>query len=128
MAWLAALLLLGAQPDDRPSDAAVAVRLVDALKDPDLEVRLALGQALTKVSGAALGPLTVALKDKIPARRAGAAYALGLIGDRAAESLPGLLDALGDPEVEVRRQAAMAVSRVLSARQPRPVPRHAVRR
>ena len=129
MAYLAAAMLFGAQTDDRLSDAAVAARLVDALKDPDLEVRLALGQALTKVSGVAVGPLTVALKDPLPARRAGAAYALGLIGDRANDALPNLLDALNDPELEVRRQAALAVGRVLSARPARVVPRpQAVRR
>lgn len=116
-AWLLAASLAALQPPvPRPDDAAVVVRLVDALRDPDVEVRQHLGAALAKLPADAVGPLTVALKDAVPARRAGAAYALGLIGEPASAALPGLLDALTDADLEVRRQASQAVGRVITAR------------
>ena len=129
-AWLVAALLIPPPADARPSDGVVVARLVEALKDPDLDVRLHLGAALAQVPNAAVDPLTAALRDANPSRRAGAAYALGLIGGRAADALPVLLDVLDDPELEVRRQASQAVNRVLASRparraNPRPV---AVRR
>lgn len=98
----------------RPDDAVIVTRLVEALKDSDVEVRQNLGAALAKLSADAVGPLTAALKDPNPARRAGAAYALGLIGEPAAAALPGLLDALTDADLEVRRQASQSVGRVLT--------------
>lgn len=136
-AWLAAGVLIAGQadaraparPGARPPESAVVARLVAALKDPDLDVRLALGQALARMPAAAVGPLGEALRDADPMRRAGAAYALGLIGEPAAAALPNLLDALDDPELEVRRQSARAVGRVMVPRaSPRPLRPEAVRR
>lgn len=114
---IAAATLTTAQAQTRPADSVIVAKLVEALKDPDLEVRQNLGAALARLPIEAVGPLMAALKDANPARRAGAAYALGLIGDPAASSaLPGLLDALSDPELEVRRQASQAVARIVTPR------------
>ncbi|WP_161967177.1 HEAT repeat domain-containing protein [Fimbriiglobus ruber] len=97
------------------ADETVVRRLVEALKDPDLEVRQNIGLALAKIGPAAVELLTEALKDAIPERRAGAAYALSLLGPTARPALPALLDALGDKEVDVRRQVSYAISRVISS-------------
>lgn len=112
-ALLLVLAILPADPPARPDDAVIVTRLVEALKDTDVEVRQNLGAALAKLPVDSVGPLTAALKDPNPARRAGAAYALGLIGEPAAAALPGLLDALTDTDLEVRRQASQSVGRVL---------------
>lgn len=97
------------------SDEVIARRLVDALKDPDPEVRQHLAQALAKLGPVAMGPLTSALKDERVERRAGAAYCLGLIGLPARSALPELLNALDDADNDVRRQAAFAISRIIPA-------------
>jgi HEAT repeat protein len=104
-------------------DAPIVRRLIDALKDPDAEVRQNLAVALAKFGTAAIDPLTEALKDANPDRRGGAAYALGLIGPPARTALPALLDALGDKEPDVRRQVSYAVGRLIPQRDPRPAPR-----
>ncbi len=114
-ALLFVLALLPADPPARPDDAVIVSRLIDAMKDTDVEVRQNLGAALAKLPLDSVGPLAAALKDPNPARRAGAAYALGLIGEPAAAALPGLLDALADADLEVRRQASQSVGRVLTA-------------
>lgn len=102
------------------ADEAVVKRLVEALKDSDLEVRMHLGAALSKCGAAAVEPLAAALKSASADQRAGAAYALGLIGSAARPALPTLLDALSDPELEVRRQTAMAINRVYVPSRPAP--------
>ena len=88
-------------------------RLIEGLKDPDPDVRQNLAVALAKVGPAAVEPLVTALSDSLPERRAGVAYALGQIGTPARSALPKLLDALDDKEVDVRRQAAYAISRLV---------------
>ena len=60
--------------------AAISKRLVEALRDPDPEVRQNLAVALAKIGPPAIEYLIGALKDPLPERRAGSAYALGLIG------------------------------------------------
>ena len=107
-------LLAPATPaaDPVPEDALVR-RLIDALKDTDPDVRLNLTAALAKIGPAAVEPLVTALKDSLPERRAGAAQALGQIGAGAKAALPQLLDALDDKDLDVRRQASFAVSRII---------------
>lgn len=115
----AVLLALTGQPDSpgRGSDIdpAIVLRLIEALKDPDPEVRQNLAAALAKIGTASVEPLIRALRDGTAERRAGAAYALALIGTPARSALPALLGALGDKELEVRRQASFAVSRLVPA-------------
>ena len=97
-------------------------RLIDALKDPDFEVRQNLAAALAKTGPRVVPLLREALKDKLVERRSGAAYALGLLGDAARPALPELLDALSDPDTDVRRQASYAVVRVVPAGRAAPAP------
>ena len=99
-------------------DPAVVRRLIDALKDSDPEVRQNLAAALAKIGTPSVEPLISALKDGVPERRAGAAYALALIGQPARAALPALLGALDDKEIEVRRQASYAISRLVPTGRP----------
>lgn len=109
-----------AAPVPPPSEAEESVirRLIEAMKDADLDVRLNVAYALSKIGPPAIESLVTTLKDTNTDRRAGAAYTLGLIGPQARSALPALLDALTDPEVEVRRQASYAIGRVLPTRVP----------
>jgi HEAT repeat protein len=110
---------VGRAADPLPPDALVR-RLIDALKDPDPDVRQNLAAALAKVGPAAVEPLTAALDDSLAERRAGAAYALGQMGTAARSALPKLLDALDDKDLDVRRQASYAVSRLVPTPTPKP--------
>jgi hypothetical protein len=105
----------GAYPD---VDPAVVRRLIDALKDPEPEVRQNLAAALAKIGPPSVEPLIGTLKDGVAERRAGAAYALALIGPPARTALPALLGALDDKEVEVRRQVSYAISRLIPVGRP----------
>lgn len=107
------------RPADPISNDELIRRLIVALKDPDTDVRQNLATALAKLGPAAVEPLTGALKDSLPERRAGAAYSLGLIGPPAKSALPQLLDLLDDEDLDVRRQAAYAVNRIVT---PPPLP------
>ena len=113
-AVVCAVVFTGGCPaaDPIPDDVLVR-RLIDALKDSDPDVRQNLANTLAKIGPSAVEPLSAALKDSLPERRAGAAYSLGLIGSPAKSALPQLLDLLDDKEVDVRRQAAYAVSRIV---------------
>lgn len=95
-------------------------RLIDGLKDSDPDVRQNLAVALAKIGPAAVEPLTVALDDSLAVRRAGAAYALGQIGTAAKPALGKLLDALDDKDLDVRRQASYALSRLVPSGSARP--------
>ena len=97
------------------TDRVIIRRLIEAMNDPDYEVRQNLGIALAKIGTPSVEPLIEALKDTSPERRAGAAYALGLIGAPARAALPALLEALKDKEPTVRRQASYAISRLIPA-------------
>jgi HEAT repeat protein len=112
--WTAAIAV-AAPPTavTEPDTKDVVKKLVEALKDPDPDVRQNLGSALAKIGSDAVEPLVEALKGDNLDRRAGAAYTLGLIGSNAKSALPALLDALKDDSVEVRRQASYAVARIL---------------
>jgi hypothetical protein len=107
---------VAADSPGKPSPNEVVIRrLVEALNDSDLDVRQNLGVALAKIGPASVEPLTAALKDKSADRRAGAAYALGLIGSEAKTALPELLELLKDDDVGVRRQASFAIGRIVPA-------------
>jgi HEAT repeat protein len=114
-----------APPSPPPSAADERSRLLDrmitALDDPDAEVRQNLAFAIAASGRDAIPPLMAALEAESPLRRAGAAYALGLLGTSASETAPALLDALRDKDPDVRRQASLALSRVIPpARTPTP--------
>jgi len=109
LALLACVVIAPSQP---PSEDVVK-RLVTALSDSDPDVRQHLASALAKIGSGSIAPLTAALKDSNADRRAGAAYALGLIGEASKAAMPNLLDLLDDANLDVRRQASYAVSRIV---------------
>ncbi len=112
--WTAAVAVAAPPtPLPEPDNKEVVKKLVEALKDPDLDVRQNLGVALSKIGADAVEPLVVALKGDNVDRRAGAAYSLGLIGPPARAAIPALLDALKDETTEVRRQASYSIARLL---------------
>lgn len=129
--WLVSLVVLAlassasAAPPRLPiSNDELIRRLILNLKDADPDIRQNLAQALAKIGASAVEPLIEALRDPLPERRAGAAYALGLIGSPARNALEPLLDALADKDLDVRRQAAYAVNRLVPQnRPPTPVAR-----
>jgi HEAT repeat protein len=93
--------------------------LIDTLKDADGEVRIYSGNALAAIGPPAVEALTTTLSDPNRDARAAAAYALGQMGADAAPATAALVKALKDSEIDVRRQAAQALSRiVLSQRLP----------
>lgn len=101
------------RPTTPPVDEMVVRRLIEGLGDTDFDVRQNLAVSLAKIGPASVEPLIEALQDKNPDRRAGAAYALGLIGSGARAALPTLLDLLKDDDVGVRRSASYAISRIV---------------
>ena len=110
-----ASLLCAAEPGGASVDETVILRLIEALKDSDTDVRQNLAAALATIGTPTVEPLIAALKDKITERRAGAAYTLGMIGRPARAALPVLLDLLKDDDVGVRRQASYAIIRIVPA-------------
>lgn len=112
-ALVVGLLTLPAAAGEPVREDALVRRLVDALKDPDPDVRQNLAVALAKIGSAAVEPLMAALEDSLAERRAGAAYALGHMGNAAKPALAKLLDALDDKDLDVRRQASYAISRLV---------------
>lgn len=84
--------------------------LVDALKDPSIDVRLGAITALAKVgsrSDAAIPALLAALRDEEVASSAG--YYLGLLRSDARLVVPELARALKDPSPSCRSAAAYAL-------------------
>lgn len=117
---------LPALPKSPPTEAApvplvsaerqrIVTGLVEALGDPDLEVRQNVGFALAAFGRDAVPALRTALRDPSPLRRSGAAYALGILGRAGGEALPDVVAALKDEDRDVRRQAALAASRLATA-------------
>ncbi len=119
IAGVCVIAAFGTAADPVPTNALVK-RLIASLQDPDPDVRQNLAIALAKIGPAAVEPLTAALTDDLPERRDGAAYALGQIGGPAKSALPKLLDALDDKDLDVRRQASYAVSRLVPSGTPKP--------
>ncbi len=89
--------------------------LIDALKDPDASVRQHSAMALAALGRDAIKSLAEAIRDPNVEKRAAAAYAFGQMGYQAREAIPVLLTALKDEQAVVRRNAAQAISRVLSS-------------
>lgn len=100
---ISAAIVLGEIGDSR----AVAP-LIEALDDERFYVRDALALALGRMGEAALEPLLQVVKDKHPARRAGAAMALRYLGRM--EALDALRELLSDKEVAVRVAAVEALA------------------
>jgi HEAT repeat protein len=81
-----------------------------ALKHPDAQRRSAAAETLAGLGAAAVPALLDALGDRHPGVRAGAAYALGRIGDRAA--VEPLIDRLQDDDPHVRSTVVPALRRL----------------
>lgn len=89
--------------------------LIAALRDGDPEVRQTTAYTLVSLGKGAVPALTTALGDKDPELRANAANILGQFGKLAQDALPALLQALKDPDAEVRRRVIYAISRIVEA-------------
>jgi HEAT repeat protein len=89
--------------------------LIERLKDPDSDIRIAAADAIGRVGSdarEALPALDKAMKDPEPLVRQHAAYALTVVPSPNDQSvLPTLIDALQDRDPEVRRQVPMALAR-----------------
>jgi HEAT repeat protein len=87
--------------------------LLDALKGDELRLLESLVAAsLGNIGEPAVPTLVKTLADADAARRRTAAYALALIGPKAAEAAPALTKALTDTEGEVRAPAARALGKI----------------
>ncbi len=88
-------------------------KLIDALRDPDAQVRKAATGALVVIRGAdAVPQLIDALSDPDVKVRDYAVYALGRIGDSSRNTLSKLIDVLQDPDALIRQHAVKAISRI----------------
>ncbi|QEH37033.1 putative lyase [Aquisphaera giovannonii] len=94
-----ALILLGIKVLQRigPAAAPAVGSLTEVGRRPERVVREQAAWALARCGPAALAPLTAALRDRDPRVRGVAARGLELMAFRAAEAIPALIDALGDP-------------------------------
>jgi HEAT repeat protein len=99
-----------------PEDKEAAADLRDLLKEEDREVRRGAALALAKVGGAeakaAVPVLVEALHDEDATARELAANALAHAGEAAAEAVAELGQGLSDRSEGVRRNAALALTRV----------------
>jgi hypothetical protein len=113
---------VAAQPTWNPK--ALAVRLVEALKDEDPVVVQNLATALVCLGPPAVPALTEALSHSDKAVRANAAEVLGRMGSQkeVQSALPALLKALKDKEVMVRRTASSAIAQIAGYGRGVPVP------
>jgi HEAT repeat protein len=102
---LAATIALG-----KMGDEGALQKLVADLDDPDDAVRVSAAIALGESGTAAAPLLRTALKSGPPPVRAGAARALGALGDE--QSVPDLLAALQDSEPYVRATAALSLGEI----------------
>lgn len=107
-------VVLPAPPDLTRRYQELIPKLLDALRDPDAEVRQYAALALAGLGEEVIAPLSRALEDPNKDMRSAAAYALGQMGFPAHTAIPALLRALKDEEAGVRRAAAHAISRITS--------------
>lgn len=98
-----------AEPPDRELIAA----LVEALDDPDGEVRQNVAIALANLGDQVIPALLEALQHAKPERRMGAAQALGQLRPVARSAVPNLMQALKDKDEGVRRQVSYTLSRIV---------------
>jgi HEAT repeat protein len=84
--------------------------LIKSLSSSDGSKRQEAAEKLAGAGKDAVSPLIEALTDKHPGVRAGAAYALGKIGDL--QAAPPLIDHLQDPNENVRSITASALGRL----------------
>jgi HEAT repeat protein len=80
-----------------------------ALESPRDEVRRMAAEALGWMGPAAVEPLRAVLKNDSPAARRAAARALGRLGPAARTAEADLVEAVNDPDAEVRTAAAKAL-------------------
>jgi HEAT repeat protein len=105
------------------SEAVPALpQLIAALKDPDLQVRMAAAWAISQTAPSAnagtVKALEQALSDSNPRMRSLAAVALRQIGSGAADAIPQLIACLDDPVAFVRAPAADALGAIGPAARP----------
>jgi HEAT repeat protein len=81
--------------------------LIQALRDPDKNVRAQAAKALGVIGDPSIGPLTLLLDDPDWRVRYRAAEALGITGSEKA--VPFLINVLDDPKDHVRYMAAKAI-------------------
>jgi HEAT repeat protein len=90
--------------------------LVPSLKDRDVEVRLRSAESLLSLEAAQVKetiPVFIAsLSDELPRRRERAASSLARIGRAAAPAIPALLKTLKDSILQVRLDAAVAITNI----------------
>jgi len=97
-----------------PEEAAPAVTiLVESLRDVDEKVASHAARALGSLHDPSVIPvLKQSLEDARPSVRIGAARALGDFFQRARSAVPALVQALGDPDAQVREDATNAIRNI----------------
>jgi HEAT repeat protein/beta-lactamase regulating signal transducer with metallopeptidase domain len=96
---------------ERATDPRTVSALIEALKDPDKEVRETALSALAQLRDPRVfEPLSSALKDTSPSIREQAAFGLGQLRD--ARAVEPLTAALKDTNADVREQAAFALGQI----------------
>jgi HEAT repeat protein/beta-lactamase regulating signal transducer with metallopeptidase domain len=106
---------MGPQAEEKGHERAIDPRtvsaLIEALKDPDKEVRETALSALAQLRDPRVfEPLSFALKDTSPSVREQAAFGLGQLRD--ARAVEPLTAALKDTNADVRQQAAFALGQI----------------
>ncbi|MGP0064127.1 MAG: HEAT repeat domain-containing protein [Isosphaeraceae bacterium] len=81
-----------------PGARAAIPALIEAQRRLDHEERQRVAEALARMGPATVQPLVLALRDRDPKVRGGAARALELLGPGAKAAVPALIAALADPE------------------------------
>ncbi|MCX9076682.1 MAG: HEAT repeat domain-containing protein, partial [Candidatus Methanoperedens sp.] len=109
-----AATLLGELEDARAVDP-----FIQALRDPDYEVRRAADKALVSIGEPSVEPLIRALRDPDTNVRSAAASALGELKD--ARAVEPFIQALRDPEWWVRQRAASALGELKDTRAVEPL-------
>jgi HEAT repeat protein len=116
---LAIVLAFSFVPATKHSQADEIQGLIQALEDKNVNIRRRAIRALEKAGPSAVEPLIAALKSEKSRARAGAAEALGRIGDvRAVEPL---IAALEDKIANVRSWAAKALGEIKDFRAVEPL-------
>jgi hypothetical protein len=114
VALLWAITPAPARAADAPvkNDELIAA-LIEALGDPNGEVRLNVATALANLGDAAVPSLIESLGSASPLRRAGAATSLSRVYPPAQAAVPALLKAMKDKDDLVRREVSYALSRIV---------------